>query len=114
MTLRKRFTLFTIFWLILILIFFNIFVYFYVIKITTESEEEIIANKVKIMLENPRIQSGRGLNTADLLNEYYNVNEMIRIVSPNNRVVNIVGSNESTRLNSSHVKISYAVLCLIK
>jgi len=94
MTLRKRFTLFTIFWLILILIFFNIFVYFYVIKITTESEEEIIANKVKIMLENPRIQSGRGLNTADLLNEYYNVNEMIRIVSPNNRVVNIVGSNE--------------------
>jgi len=94
MTLRKRFTLFTIFWLILILIFFNIFVYFYVIKITTESEEEIIANKVKLLLENPRIQSGRGLNTADLLNEYYNVNEMIRIISPNNRVVNISGSNE--------------------
>ncbi|MFC6332146.1 sensor histidine kinase [Paenibacillus septentrionalis] len=94
MTLRKRFTLFTIFWLILILIFFNIFVYFYVIKITTESEEEIIANKVKLLLENPRIQSGRGLNTADLLNEYYNVNEMTRIISPNNRVVNISGSNE--------------------
>ncbi|GIP14921.1 sensor histidine kinase YkoH [Paenibacillus montaniterrae] len=94
MTLRKRFTLFTIFWLILILIFFNIFVYFYVIKITTESEEEIIANKVKLLLENPRIQSGRGLNSADLLNEYYNANEMIRIISPNNRVVNITGSNE--------------------
>lgn len=94
MTLRKRFTLFTIFWLILILIFFNIFVYFYVIKITTESEEEIIANKVKLLLENPRIQSGKGLNYADLLNEYYNSNEMIRIISPNNRVVNIVGSNE--------------------
>ncbi|URN93932.1 MAG: HAMP domain-containing histidine kinase [Candidatus Pristimantibacillus lignocellulolyticus] len=93
MTLRKRFTLFTIFWLILILIFFNIFVYYYVIKITTESEEEIIANKVKLILENPRIQSGRGLNSADLLNEYYNQNEMIRIISPNNRVVNIKGSN---------------------
>ena len=93
MTLRKRFTLFTIFWLILILIFFNLFVYYYVIKITTESEEEIISNKVKLILENPRIQSGRGLNTADLLNEYYNVNEMIRIISPNNRVVNITGSN---------------------
>lgn len=93
MTLRKRFTLFTIFWLILILIFFNIFVYFYVIKITTESEEEVIATKVEIMRENPRIQSGWGLNSPDLLNEYYNVNEMIRIIVPTNRVVNITGSN---------------------
>ncbi|MCU6708188.1 HAMP domain-containing histidine kinase [Paenibacillus sp. J5C_2022] len=93
MTLRKRFTLFTIFWLILILIFFNIFVYFYVIKITTESEEEVIATKVELMRENPRIQSGRGLNSPELLNEYYNVNEMIRIIVPTNRVVNITGSN---------------------
>lgn len=93
MTLRKRFTLFTIFWLIFILILFNIFVYFYVIKITTESEEEVIANKVNLMLENPRIQSGSGLNSADLLSEYYNLNEMIRIILPNNRVVNITGSD---------------------
>ncbi|MCA0757968.1 HAMP domain-containing histidine kinase [Paenibacillus sp. N4] len=93
MTLRKRFTLFTIFWLIFILILFNIFVYFYVIKITTESEEEVIVNKVNLMLENPRIQSGRGLNTPELLNEYYNVNEMIRIIDPNNRVVNITGTD---------------------
>ncbi|MHA7963330.1 HAMP domain-containing sensor histidine kinase [Paenibacillus sp. CAU 1782] len=93
MTLRKRFTLFTIFWLILILIFFNIFVYFYVIKITTQSEEEVIATKVNLMLENPRIQSGRGLNSPDLLVEYHNVNEMIRIIVPNNRVVNISGTH---------------------
>ncbi|RIX53611.1 sensor histidine kinase [Paenibacillus nanensis] len=89
MTLRKRFTLFTIFWLILILIFFNIFVYFYVIKITTESEEEVITTKMNLLLENPRIQSGRGLDSPDLLEEYRNVNEMIRIISPNNRVLNI-------------------------
>lgn len=93
MTLRKRFTLFTIFWLILILIFFNIFVYFYVIKITTESEEEVISTKVNLMLENPRITSGRGLNSADLLVEYYNVNEMIRIIAPNSRVVSIIGDH---------------------
>lgn len=94
MTLRKRFTLFTIFWLILILIFFNIFVYFYVIKITTESEEEVITTKMNLLLENPRIQSGRGLSSPDLLEEYRNVNEMIRIISPNNRVLNIgIGSH---------------------
>jgi signal transduction histidine kinase len=93
MTLRKRFTLFTIFWLILILIFFNIFVYFYVIKITTESEEEVITTKLNLMLENPRIQSGRGLTSPDLLKEYHNANEMIRIIGPNNRVLNITGTN---------------------
>ena len=87
MTLRKRFTLFTIFWLILILIFFNIFVYFYVIKITTETEKEVTENRIKLLLENPRIQNGRGLNDADLFSEYYDDNEMIRIISPNNRVV---------------------------
>lgn len=93
MTLRKRFTLFTIFWLILILIFFNIFVYFYVIKITTESEKEVTENRIKLLLDNPRIQSGRALNDADLFVDYYNANEMIRIISPNNRVVNITGTN---------------------
>lgn len=94
MTLRKRFTLFTIFWLILILIFFNIFVYYYVIKITTETEKEVTENKLKLLLENPRIQSGRGLNDADLLSDYYSENEMIRIISPNNRVVNIMVRHE--------------------
>lgn len=93
MTLRKRFTLFTIFWLIFILILFNIFVYFYVIKITTESEERVIGNKVNLMLENPQIQNGKGLYDSDLLSEYYNVNEMIRIVLPDNKVVNITGSD---------------------
>ncbi|MFD0587055.1 ATP-binding protein [Paenibacillus sp. GCM10027627] len=89
MTLRKRFTLFTIFWLILILIFFNIFVYFYVIKITTESEEEVITTKINLILENPRIQSLRGISSGELLEEFRNINEMVRIIAPNNRVVNI-------------------------
>ncbi|MCM3629965.1 HAMP domain-containing histidine kinase [Paenibacillus glycanilyticus] len=93
MTLRKRFTLFTIFWLIFILILFNIFVYFYVIKITTESEERVIGNKVNLMLENPLIQDGKGIYDPDLLSEYYNVNEMIRIIRPDNKIVNITGSD---------------------
>lgn len=93
MTLRKRFTLFTIFWLILILIFFNIFVYFYVIKITTESEEEVIMTKVNLLLENPRIQSGRGLSSPEILEEYSSMNEMVRIIAPNNRVLSITGMN---------------------
>lgn len=93
MTLRKRFTLFTIFWLIFILILFNIFVYFYVIKITTDSEERVLTNKVNLILENPNIQKGNNLSDPDLLKEYYNVNELIRIVLPDGKVANITGSD---------------------
>ncbi|MFD1954759.1 ATP-binding protein [Paenibacillus thailandensis] len=93
MTLRKRFTLFTIFWLIFILILFNIFVYFYVIKITTDSEERVLTNKVNLILENPKIQNSTGLSDPDLLKEYYNVNELIRIVLPDGKVANITGSD---------------------
>ncbi len=54
MTLRKRLTLFTIFWFIFILILFNIFVYFFVIRISTGSEEQLIANKVNLIIEHIR------------------------------------------------------------
>ena len=55
MTLRRRFTFFTIFWLIFILILFNIFVYLFVIKITIRSEDQLLTNKVNILLEDKRI-----------------------------------------------------------
>ncbi|MFC4777710.1 ATP-binding protein [Paenibacillus sp. GCM10023252] len=95
MTLRKRFTLFTIFWFIFILILFNIFVYFYVIKITTQSEEQVIANKVNLMLDNPQIQTTTRLTDPELLNEYYNVDEVIRIILPDGKVANISGSDSA-------------------
>ncbi|WP_270171344.1 sensor histidine kinase [Paenibacillus sp. SYP-B4298] len=94
MTLRKRFTLFTIFWLIFILILFNIFVYFYVIKITTRSEQQLLMNKVNLLLENKRIQQTDSLDDPHILSEFYNVNEMIRIVSVTGNIINQIGSDE--------------------
>ncbi|GGF89912.1 HAMP domain-containing sensor histidine kinase [Paenibacillus abyssi] len=94
MTLRKRFTLFTIFWLIFILILFNIFVYFFVIKITTRSEQSLLANKVNLLLENKKIQETGSLDDPNLLSEFYNVNEMIRIVSTSGYVLNQIGADE--------------------
>jgi len=49
MTLRTRFTLFTIFWFIFILIFYNIFVYFFVIRVTTRSELQLLSSKVELV-----------------------------------------------------------------
>ncbi len=94
MTLRRRFTLFTIFWLIFILILFNIFVYFFVIKITTRSEETVLDNKLAIILDNKRMQEINSLDDPDLLTEFYNINEMIRIITPNGQVINQLGGDE--------------------
>jgi len=94
MTLRKRFTLFTIFWLIFILILFNIFVYFFVVRITTRSEEQLMANKVNLLLENAKITSAADLSNPGLLADFYNINEVIRIVTPDGTIVNQQGSDQ--------------------
>ncbi|WP_274650679.1 HAMP domain-containing sensor histidine kinase [Paenibacillus humicola] len=93
MTLRRRFTFFTIFWLIFILILFNIFVYLFVINITLRSEDQLMTNKVNILLEDKRIDKPAGLSDPDLLTDYYNASELMRIVSPEGRVLNTSGSD---------------------
>ncbi|QYR19013.1 HAMP domain-containing histidine kinase [Paenibacillus sp. sptzw28] len=93
MTLRKRFTFFTIFWLIFILILFNIFVYLFVIKITLRSEDQLLTNKVNILLEDPRINDPATLSDPDLLRDYYNASELMRIVDTKGMVLNSRGSD---------------------
>ena len=88
MTLRRRFTFFTIFWLIFILILFNIFVYLFVIKITIRSEDQLLTNKVNILLEDKRINEPSQLANYDLLKDYYNVSELMRIVNFEGKVIN--------------------------
>lgn len=93
MTLRRRFTFFTIFWLIFILILFNIFVYLFVIKITMRSEDQLLTNKVNILLEDRRISEPNQLANPDLLRDYYNVDELMRIVNSSGKIVNSQGSD---------------------
>ncbi|MBM7563356.1 HAMP domain-containing sensor histidine kinase [Paenibacillus sacheonensis] len=93
MTLRRRFTFFTIFWLIFILILFNIFVYLFVIKITIRSEDQLLTNKVNILLEDPRINDPHQLANPDLLRDYYNVNELMRVIDSSGKAVNTQGSD---------------------
>jgi len=94
MTLRSRFTLFTVFWLIFILILYNIFVYFFVIRVTTRGETQLLANKAEIVSESLRKMGMSGFNDPKLLTDMYNANEMMRIVLTGNKVVNQVGSDE--------------------
>jgi two-component system, OmpR family, sensor histidine kinase ArlS len=94
MTLRSRFTLFTVFWLIFILILYNIFVYFFVIRVTTRGELQLLANKADLVIENLRKQGMQGFEDPKLLTDLYNYNEMMRIVTGDVKVVNKVGTDE--------------------
>lgn len=91
MTLRLRFTLFTVFWLIFILILYNVFVYYFVIKVTTRGELQLLSSKADLVMETLRKNEMTGIDDAALLKDMYNVNEMMRIVTPDSRVVNSVG-----------------------
>ncbi|MFC3344810.1 ATP-binding protein [Paenibacillus abyssi] len=64
------------------------------IKITTRSEQSLLANKVNLLLENKKIQETGSLDDPNLLSEFYNVNEMIRIVSTSGYVLNQIGADE--------------------
>ncbi|MBO9597741.1 MAG: HAMP domain-containing protein [Cohnella sp.] len=94
MTLRSRFTLFTVFWLIFILILYNIFVYFFVIRVTTRGELALMTNKTDLVHDSIRQQNMRGLDDPKLLIDLYNANEMMRIVTADSQVVNQIGDKE--------------------
>lgn len=94
MTLRSRFTLFTVFWLIFILILYNIFVYFFVIRVTTRGELALMTNKTDLVLDTIRQQNQGGLGDPKLLIDLYNANEMMRIITANGHVVNQIGDKE--------------------
>ncbi len=96
MTLRMRFTLFTIFWLIFILILYNIFVYFFVIRVTTRGETQVLASKVELVRDALR-ERGIAMDDPKLLQDLYNLNEMIRVVTADGRIVNQVGYDEELR-----------------
>ncbi|MBB6638356.1 sensor histidine kinase [Cohnella thailandensis] len=97
MTLRSRFTLFTVFWLIFILILYNIFVYFFVIRVTTRGEMQIMANKTDLVVETLRKDEMNGIADTKLLSDMYNANEILRIVNKNMEVVNIVGIDKELK-----------------
>jgi two-component system sensor histidine kinase ArlS len=104
MNLKLRFTLLSAVWLILILILLNIFIYYFVVKITTASEVELLWNKLYTILENEQIHHPDQWNKAGLLDDYLVSGELIRIVDPESNVITQVVSDEEllkkTRLSN--------------
>lgn len=80
MSLKVRLMVLSSIWLVLILVLFNVFLYFFVVNITTKSEKELMLNKANTILEKKDLLDPTLWNNAKLLEEFLVTNEMIRII----------------------------------
>lgn len=94
MSLRTRLILLTGCWILLIVLFFNYFIYFYILKKTTDAEVELLWNKAQIILRNPEIKLPENWSNPDILKEFQDPNSLIRIISPNGATAVQMVTNE--------------------
>ncbi|TVY07255.1 sensor histidine kinase [Paenibacillus cremeus] len=94
MSLRTRLVWLTGSWILIILIFFNIFIYYYTFKKTTSEEDRLLWNKAQIILRNPDIHNPRNWSRPDLLQEFGAEDTLIRIIGASGRIRAQLSSNE--------------------
>ncbi len=94
MSLKMRLMFLSALWLIFILVLFNVFIYFFVIHITTQSEIQLLFKKAVAVLEKEQVDDPSQWKDPQLLNEFLVNNEIIRIITPDSQVQNQLYSNE--------------------
>lgn len=80
MSLKVRLMVLSSVWLVLILVLFNVFLYYFVVNITTKSEKELMLNKANAILEKKDLLDPTLWNKTKQLEEFLVTNEMIRII----------------------------------
>ncbi|MFD2612195.1 sensor histidine kinase [Paenibacillus gansuensis] len=93
MNFRSRFALFSTIWLIIILLLFNIFIYFYFDNLSTRSELQLMRDKASTILNVKNIDQKSQWDRPNLLSEFLVASEMIRIVGIDGAVKNSVYSD---------------------
>ncbi len=94
MSLKTTLMLLSTVWLIFILLAFNVFTYFFVVRLTTKSEIQLLWKKAGTILSLPAIHQPWNWNDANLLGENLVSGEIIRIIDEHNIVKNQVYSND--------------------
>lgn len=94
MSLRTRLILLTGAWILLIVLFFNYFIYFYILKKTTDTEVQLLWNKAQIILRNPDMKLPDNWSNPELLKEFQDPNSLIRIITPNGTIAAQIVTNE--------------------
>lgn len=106
MSLKIRLTLLSALWLLCILLLFNLLIYYFFIKVTTQSEIQLLLNKASSILNEDFTRSPKTWHDQKQLEEFLLFNEMIRIIDTHGTVINQVASNED--LLSIPVKLNSA------
>lgn len=94
MSLKAKITLLMTFWLIFILTLFNVFIYFFFIHLTTQSEVQLMWKKAATILSKVDMYNPNRWDDPELLNEFLVTNELIRIIGPDDQIKLQVYSNE--------------------
>lgn len=94
MSLKTRLIGLSALWILFMLLFFNVFIYNYMLKKTTDAENRMLWNKAQIILRNPDIHVSTQWKNKDLLNEFSAKDTLIRIILPNGNIAIENSSNE--------------------
>lgn len=94
MSFKMRLVALSTAWLVLLLILFNVFIYFYVVNLTTKSEIQLLWNKAATILQEEWVQHPSAWIQSKGLEDYLVAGEMIRIVGLDSNVLAEAASDE--------------------
>src|SRR5690606_19123656 len=77
-----------------------------------QQQKEAFNNFAALGFPTPKIEEWKYSNVKNIVNERYTFNQATSVSDED--ILSLETDRKSTRLNSSHVKISYAVFCLKK
>lgn len=80
MRLKNRLVLFSVIWMVGMIVLFNLFVYYYFVRISTRSEIELLWNRAQILLRNPMVKDPANWDNPRLIEEALTSDSIIRIM----------------------------------
>ncbi|TBL80386.1 sensor histidine kinase [Paenibacillus thalictri] len=107
MSLKFRLIMLTSIWLILIVAFFNIFIYFFFVRMSMLSESRVLWNKAQIILRNPDVHLPDYWSNKKLLNEFSEPNTLIRLIGSDRIVHNQIATNDDLVQHPAVYRTSY-------
>ncbi|WP_159887929.1 sensor histidine kinase [Paenibacillus puerhi] len=81
-------------WVLLLVIVFNVTIYFYILGKMTTSETRLLWNKAQVILRNPETHDPGSWGKPELLNEFYEPDILVRIIDKEGVVRASVSTNE--------------------
>ncbi len=107
MSLKTRLIWLTALWITFVLTFFNVFIYYYFVNISSQSEIKLLWNKAQIILRNPAIRVPDNWLKPHLLEEFLEADTMIRIIGPDGIVKTQAYTNEALIRNPPVYRTNY-------